>query len=247
MACRISRQPIKFDHLTELAILPRKGSMIMHVYKNGGTVANSITHTEGGSTYQHGSLQYPQDFLRELIRNEDWFRTALVRDPIDRVLSAFHEVEKRKCEHWAARCEKESAKSVSEHVADLVSMLLSIDKHPEKKPDWYVVGGYHFLPQIHFMIDKDKTKFPLDYVGNASNMAKELAFILDDPQLLKPGAIPELHGPIHDDSSNNKFRLRRKSLTPKVLEIICRMYHDDYCCFGFEFPEECKTHVCDHA
>jgi len=116
------------------------------------------------------------------------------------------------------------------------SMLNHIKK--DAAPHEHVPFGYHFLTQTHFMIDPKGNKYPIDYIGNFSKFDKEIELILQE----KKPFVEHFSGPFETHFKHCSFD--RARVTPKLTKTICEVYLDDYCCFGFAFPEECSHMTC---
>jgi hypothetical protein len=258
-ACKITRLQ-KFAHLCRLLFLQSAGVMQMHVYKNGGTTIQSAHQAKGSDAAQfpHGNKpgHYSQDFLKDLINSETWFRTALVRDPMDRALSAFKEVKARlgnaiifnttfppgsKKAAAYARLGYHNDCTIGETgLLDDFERMLNFIEHDDN-PSHHVPFGYHFLTQTHFMIDEDGNKFPLDYIGQSNNLLGEEKFLMRDENL----QLDYKSGPMNSNAA--ECRIDKAKLPVRLQRSICRVYLDDYCCFGFALPEACSDMVCPTA
>jgi len=230
-ACKITRLQ-QFDHLCHLFVLPNASALQMHVYKNGGTTMARAFRTKGGRGFQHGE-QVQQTQLEQLINNAGWWRTALVRDPMERAVSAFHEIKLRMVlSQGSVDCSANRAQLVDE----FQSMLNHVEH--DANPETHVPAGYHFLTQTHFMIDSIGGKYPLDYIGGVSDMLREEQFILQDTRL----QLDHKSGPLDLGAPN--CHIEKTDLPLDLQKTICRIFIDDYCCYGFAFPEACSDMAC---
>merc|ERR1711920_170199 len=93
------------------------------------------------------------------------------------------------------------------------------------------------ITQTNFMIRGDGQKRAIDYIGKAEDLENEVAHILQDPDLKM-----EWHsGPGAGQMFKDEFRLEVDDLPPDTQRMLCELYKDDFCCFGFDFPEDCDT------
>jgi hypothetical protein len=251
--CKITQSKKSFHHLCHLFLV--SNVMQMHIYKNAGSTIEDVLHQKGGQGFQHGDAEghYSQDALREMIKNEPWFRTAIVRDPMDRAVSAFHEVKARmgtpelfdvlpeemRSEYARAGYEQGCLPNGTGLLDDFQKMLDNFeqDENPEKR----VPFGFHFLTQTHFVTDEQGEKLPLDYIGDFKDLLREEKFLMKDENL----ELPHNSGPF--DAKEPDCRVENAKLPLQLQRSICRIYLDDYCCFGFPLPEACSDMVCPTA
>ncbi|MFW7268226.1 sulfotransferase family 2 domain-containing protein [Gluconacetobacter sp. Hr-1-5] len=78
------RLPMGRRRRERMALVARRGILFIHVPKNAGT---SIATALYGRTLSHQSIRYYQDVAPELARDLPSF--AILRDPVDRFLSAY--------------------------------------------------------------------------------------------------------------------------------------------------------------
>jgi hypothetical protein len=156
-----------------------------------------------------------------------WFRTAVVRDPMSRVVSSFNEVHRRT---------DVPANTTADMLRSLVLVLDTMEDNPTQNPENIVANGQHFLSQVQFMLDDEGNKLPMDYIGQLTNLQDEMAFVLGAPHL----TLEVRHGPTDEQEMRG---LRETDLSVEMQRAVCRLYRDDYCCFGFDWPEVCRGHV----
>lgn len=205
----------------------------MHIYKNIGTSVAWAFLGKGGTVLEHGEQHQTQKELQQLINNAGWFRTALVRDPMERALSAFHEIKVREItSQRLVDCSSSRAQLLDE----LQGMLNHMEHDAD--PEAHVPFGYRFLPQTHFMIDPQGVKYPLDYIGDATGILLEERFILQDFGL----ELEHVSGLLHLDAPS--CRIGKTELPVDLQITICRIFIDDYCCYGFALPGACSHMAC---
>eukprot|EP00440_Ansanella_granifera_P036497 gb/GFBE01039598.1/.p1 GENE.gb/GFBE01039598.1/~~gb/GFBE01039598.1/.p1 ORF type:complete len:305 (+),score=19.88 gb/GFBE01039598.1/:1-915(+) len=206
-------------------------SEVVHVFKNSGTTVNHVAKALRGKIVMGYRPQLPTDFkaVGEAFAKFDGFRTALVRDPVDRVLSSFHEVNVRKFGHMNMSVEERRGFSDQAYLVSMLNETLrSMHRFPKKR-------DYHFYQQMSFLVDVNGTKLPLDYIGEAGHVRQELSFIFG----VQLDRIPFLSGPTKTTTAADNFRIKRDQLTDDLLLLICDLYRVDFCCLGFEFPDVC--------
>jgi hypothetical protein len=249
-ACKITKMQ-KFDHLCHLFVMPEAKTMQMHIYKNAGSTLEDTHRDKGGDGFQHG-MNHSQKELGEMINDESWFRTALVRDPMDRAISSFHEIKARSSDRelyaaqypeggkratdYAAAGYHDGCESPESALEDFQKMM-DYTEHDDS-PVNHVPFGWHFLTQTHFMIDAKGEKFPLDYIGQFKDLLREEKYLMKDENL----ELVYNSGPY--DSNQPGCRIDKTKLSVDIQRSICRAFQDDYCCFGFDFPEACSDMKC---
>eukprot|EP00404_Azadinium_spinosum_P035024 CAMPEP_0180650290 /NCGR_PEP_ID=MMETSP1037_2-20121125/52134_1 /TAXON_ID=632150 /ORGANISM="Azadinium spinosum, Strain 3D9" /LENGTH=188 /DNA_ID=CAMNT_0022675585 /DNA_START=45 /DNA_END=608 /DNA_ORIENTATION=+ len=145
--------------------------------------------------------------------------------PLERVLSAYHEFKKRA---YAEMKDGDKAKvehgnmTQLDYIDDLKKMLIGD------------IADYdaHFVSQAALLAEMGGAKFPMDYLGRFDNIETELGFVFRIPN--------RVHLNVHHGPTDPLFRIKKTLLTEEVTQLICKYYIDDYCCFGFAFPEPCK-------
>lgn len=255
--CKINLiQQCSIGHgLMEVAMEPKSSTSFIHIFKNAGTTMNRAVLEHGGhlfTAWPYGSgaplkeetpflndslvptLQngYSTEFVGERVRDKRWLRAAFVRDPMKRVLSAFHEIEK-KHEHT----EGISHDELLARFVNTVDRLYSSPSLPcDSTP--YGLDGVHFMLQTNFLINQFGVKHPIDYIGHSEHIEKELKYLLEDPKY----KVEIHHGPNNQgaDEAPKKFRLKESDLPLETKRKIWSLYKDDYCCLGMDFPKEAK-------
>jgi hypothetical protein len=254
-ACKITRIQ-KARHLNELYFLQSASVMQMHIFKNGGSTIQNAHRAKGADGEMLSGSDYSEKFLKDLINSETWFRTALVRDPMDRALSAFKEVKARMGnERIFATFYPPGSKKAARYalvgyhndctigetgLLDDFERMLNFIEHDDT-PGTHVPFGFHFLTQTNFMIDEDGKKFPMDYLGQFDNLLEEEKFLMRDENL----QLINKSGPMNSQAP--ECRIDKAKLPVDLQRTVCRVYLDDYCCFGFALPEACADMVCPTA
>ena len=85
-------------HVAELALDRKTSNAFVHVFKNAGTALGQAVVEHGGSLQDIWTAADPHAMERHLtaiLSQPSWFRSAFVRDPVERVLSAYHEKKKQ--------------------------------------------------------------------------------------------------------------------------------------------------------
>lgn len=254
--CKINLiQQCPFGHGTkEVAMEPKSSTSFIHVFKNAGTTINKAVLDHGGFLFTgwrskaRAPLKEEQHFLNRTLQNgrtkkfiserihdKRWLQVAFARDPMQRVLSAFHEMEKRHEPNKEISHDELLAKFV-----DTVDRLHSNPNLPCNSTE-YGVGGVHFMLQTNFLINEFGDKYPIDYIGHMKHMAQELPHLLEDPKY----KVEIHHGPHNSNNygaeeAASLFRLKESDLPLETKKKIWTLYKDDYCCLGMDFPKEAK-------
>jgi len=236
----------------EAAIEPRTSTSFWHIYKNAGTTINKAVLDHGGYLYtawatdkaplkeekayvnDNHTLQnhHTQQFVMERLRDTRWLQVTFARDPMKRVISAFHENEKN----------TEDNKDIShdELVAKFVKTVDDLSSNPTQpcQATEYGGKGVHFMLQTSNLVDDFGVKHPIDYIGRSEHIEKELRHLLEDPHY----KVEKHHGPnnMGSDEADQLFRLKESDLPLETKKKIWTLYKDDYCCLGMDFPKEAK-------
>lgn len=228
-------------HVSSVALAPDKGILFNHVFKNSGTSVNKAVLDHGGKTYASWAGA-DRPTLRQMMDDPAWLRTAFVRNPMDRALSSFHEIMKRRL-NWVQqkpalrRMNLTSQDQLVEEFVRVIDQLASDPTKPER-----VLYGAHFLTQANFMVGDDAEKLAIDYIGSADHIEEELRYFLQDPHLKteRLSGPPRYYNYEDSSASQSQFRIKESDIPQRTKEQLCKIYADDYCCFGFEFPAACR-------
>lgn len=220
-------------------IHPASETHFIHIFKNAGSTIASSVEVIGGSRVAPSWLPEHRDDIRQLLSNDTWFTTSLVRDPLKRSLSAFHEVWKRDhCVPPRGYCLGLDCDSCTEG-RPVDSKLIDSFREKLLTPQSSLMSGSnfsgtHFLPQVSFLLHHDGSKVALDYIGSLDDdLENEFHFIFDTQVPL----VDALSGGLQQ---TDLFRIEPAQLPEDVLVQVCNAYHADYCCFGYDFPDACK-------
>ena len=102
----------------------------------------------------------------------------------------------------------------------------------------------HMWPQMSFLTWRDGSHVELDYIGQMDGDIKhefQWTFDTDVPMTDSTG---------HSLLDTDRFRIDPDELPEDLIVKVCTVYKIDYCCFGYDFPNACKTagFTCDgHA
>merc|ERR1712046_302061 len=77
----------------EITVHDRLRVLFAHIFRTGGTSVNDFARARGARHLTH--LGEDQDSLRRIWFDDSLFRAAIVRDPLERALSAFREAKCR--------------------------------------------------------------------------------------------------------------------------------------------------------
>merc|ERR1712183_204526 len=157
--------------------------------------------------------------------------------------SAFHETQKRKAGCLKVRaqmdkttgnihvhpngCPRTSDETIEDWIKKLREDLTKIQRAGLAKAD------PHYSSQASFLADTRGSKFNLDYIGNLNNLEQEVKYIYD----LENVNLEHFHGPFTDTPL---FRIPRETLPFDLLQTVCDIYRDDYCCFNLAPPASCQ-------
>ena len=144
-------------------------TVFVHIPKTGGSTISTILrrprfpsltkHEPCPKIDKHASVFVHLDQLGP--EAQDYFKFSFVRNPWDRLVSAYHYIVARRNE----------LELVSNH-ADFEDFLHSFIEEPSR-----YLGIPYFRPQSSFLVD-DKGDMPLDFLGRFETFEKDLSVVL---------------------------------------------------------------------
>lgn len=204
------------------AIIISDSFAFLHVWKCGGTTVEKLT--EAGQM-KIGSQE---------VRDRKW--VALVRDPIDRFLSAWAECGVRLYENEITFDGFESMSALNwldgEYDFRVRAFLREVQDYLPPARSCHT----HAFPQANYMINsKGNIDKHVTIVGDLSEMREslELASLRIGPEDLVVRDASE------DLVKNHFFQSRREELSNQTLVELCRFLAMDYFLFNFVPPEAC--------
>jgi hypothetical protein len=227
-------------------IMHLNGAMMPHIFKSGGTMMMQVVRQHGGQVstiFNRGTKYSKRDIVKQYSAFEG-FRAALVKDPLRRSLSSFHELMSRR--YSPTRIGRHLTK---QEMRDLANQTFLIDiyrqelehtaKNGVQRPG--VSPHAHFSPQMSFLLGNEGEKLPLDYIGLADDAPQELEFISRIPGLAE--TVTYKSGP-GGQQFGNFFRIDQKLIPEDLVRVACGVYIVDYCCLGFDLPPACRDMSC---
>jgi hypothetical protein len=105
----------------------------------------------------------------------------------------------------------------------------------------------HFMPQTLLMLDHDRTKLPLDFIGETAKLSPLLAFVRARLQQARPEEDYQLSPaewltlPVQESKAPHANPTKVDTIVPSAEEVreVCRLFRVDYLAFGFAWPTEC--------
>lgn len=152
-----------------MPIYPTLKTVFVHIPKTGGSTVSTVLrrpklrsltkHDPSPAIDKHSSIFVHLEKLGP--EAGDYFKFSFVRNPWDRLVSAFHYIIERRKE----------LELVANH-EDFEGFLYSFIEEPSK----YLDIPY-FRPQSSFLVD-DKGEMPLDFLGRFETFEKDLSVVL---------------------------------------------------------------------
>ncbi len=195
-------------------VLSRK-ALFIHVPKTAGTsVQRSLFGREvvGHQTFRQYELALPRRQLTSL------FKFAFVRNPWDRLVSAWAFLRDGGYNHW----DREWAEKNLAQFPDFESFVLQWISRKT------VENGYgHFRPQAYYLRN-GRGRIDLDFLGRFENLARDFQ------------RVAQLLGSSATLGSHNRSRRRQSSTyrdyyTPRSSAVVAAAYRDDIETFGYAF------------
>jgi len=190
------------DKYTFVAI-PRTGSTTVHVALSDGPIPEPKFH--------HATIS---EILEWCPKSRSYFKFAFVRNPWDRLLSAYCEFDKHRGRKYS-------------HGIKMPLMLLNryrdFNDFCEKLPDKYWRHDVHFKPQVDFVLEHGRNV--MDFVGRYESFGEDLerlGKIIDFPP-------QTVH---HKKTCHGDYRGAYTDKTQKIVEDIFAADIEE---FGYEF------------
>lgn len=209
-----------------------------HIWKNGGTSV-----FEWFKANSPGAISFTN---AATLNQSEWFKATIAREPLRRSVSAFHEAMQR------TRCLPPFGKfsKTSLPTSDRVTCT-EYDSNSSSGSEWIdlfkeqiseVISGrnlvddyMHMLPQMSFLLWGNGSKQDMDYIGSMDdNMTRAFNYMFDTrlDHVEEKGAISR---------RTSLFNIDPAQLPDDAIVLVCKAYHVDFCCFGYDFPDVCKS------
>jgi len=191
-------------------------SIFIHIPKAGGISTIKSLYGEDANGFGHPTYER---FLRMYGKKSfnEYFKFTFVRNPWDRLLSAYNFLKKGGMNH------------MDQQFCD--DVLSSYDTFEQFVMEWVdrenVEGWVHFIPQYHYVYDKNKN-LVIDFVGCFEQFEADFESIREK---LGTG-IPLKHLNKTKDKKENNYR---DAYTQEMTEKVAEVYKEDIELFGYEF------------
>jgi chondroitin 4-sulfotransferase 11 len=191
----------------------QRGILFIHVPKTGGqSVEKALSLAERGHVPISYFLIHHQRTLRDL------FTFAFVRNPYDRLISAFHYLKRGggnpSDERWAGRML--AGLETCEEFLDALT-------HPSFRAA--ILSGVHFRPQSDFLYGPDG-RLAVHFIGRFERIAQDYAVLAN-----------RLHGAPtlpHANRSDRNDSLAKLFSTNASRQAVVAMYKADFLAFGYD-------------
>lgn len=192
-------------------------AIFIHIPKCAGTsVSRSLFGYSVGSHHSVADYQliYPWSAFRS------YFKFAIVRNPFDRLVSAFHYLK----QGGGNESDAEWVRNHDQHFKGFKSFV----KYSLRTPE--ILGAMHFRPQIEYVRDF-RNEIPIDYIGRYERLGD--AFLRISTQL---GSTSELRS-LNQNSARNHgaFQDCYEDVTRRI---VAEVYAEDIARFGYTFEDE---------
>jgi len=190
----------------------------LHIPKTGGTSCN--IELEKYNEEEKFKIGHPNlTELGSIVNLEDYFKFTFVRNPFDRLVSAFFYIS-RYSSYYADITMRKKFKMNDVSFAFFVKNILPlILKKPNLRPR-------HFAPQSHFFLNNNKNS--VDFVGKFENIQEDFNIICD-----KIG-IPRQELPHKNKSKHKSYT---EYYDDETRSIVAEKYAKDIEYFGYKFGE----------
>ena len=187
----------------------------------------------------------------KLLNNKNIYKFSFVRDPIERFLSAFYEINRKHFDNPNYNPNKTGIQLLRRLIK---RMKTDLENNKSIKTDIY--RDWHLWPNYQFLSDENWKPIKFDYIGYSKNIDYDLPIILkpyliNDEQEQHDGIIMTKHRVRESSNSyrdingniekvNNRFFINISMLTDLDIRNLCNLYWMDYKCFPFNIPKQCR-------
>ncbi len=186
------------------------GALFVHVPKCAGTsIIRQRPLAHGHRSAQFFAWHDPDLFARV-------FTFGFVRNPYDRLVSAFHYLRSSKT---SARDGEFGRRAVG-HYADFQDFAADLARGGARRR---ALGWVHFLPQSYYLCDR-RGRVLVDHVGRTETFAEDLAAINARAGL---GLANERHRAVARESWQSFY-------TPRTARLAQEIYAEDFEIFGYD-------------
>lgn len=195
----------------------RTNSIFIHVPKTGGT---SFTNGLGLVHKPHVSIS--RFVARDPAFAAQAFKFAIVRNPWDRLHSAFHFL---RGDRYVSRDDRAFASRYLKAFSDFTSFCKALASPSIRRE---IMGYFHFLPQMHWLCLPGSDTPYMDYVGRFETLGDSFAVIAD-----KLGV--STHLPFLNRTDRPAYC---DEYTAETRDIVAEIYAADIAAFGYTFDSQ---------
>jgi len=236
--------PVAWDALSRCTNGERSGrwvelfrgssSLFVHMPRTGGTSLESALFGQTNES-QHHSLPQLEALCCDGSTDGGFFRLTVVRNPLDRFLSAFA--------YLLGRIEKPGGPAISRHDTLAGEMLrdgpwrdspLAFLRHLGELPSWED-APLHFRPQMWFLGGSEGLR-RMDFVGNFETVHADYAGLLrahDFGPAPPADSMPHMRASAVGQGEGHKKSTGGGHATAELEALARRVYVEDYDAFGY--------------
>lgn len=203
-----------------MSIYPAHRAIFVHVPKTGGSTISTLLRHErllglkrndpDPRTHKHATLFEHMAALGD--EADDYFKFSFVRNPWDRLVSAYHYVVERRTGEFPAVAAHKS-------FADFAAAI-------SRRPEEFLESDY-FRPQSSFLID-DAGNMPLDFLGKYETFEDDLQTVLTRLGIRRT---------LMQHRKRSKHSDYREYYDAGMRDAIAEIYRKDLEAFGYEFDD----------
>ena len=178
----------------------------------------------------------------KLLNNPNIYKFTFIRDPIDRFLNGFYEINRP----YFDKPNYNKDKTGIELLRMLIEQIKSLRLQSNLDIDPYL--NWNLWPNYKFLSDENWRPIQFDYIGYFKNINHDLPFILepylnqdikgDHDMTMTHNSYYNVNG--KTNNINNKYSINISMLTDGDIRNICSLYWMDYKCFSFNIPNQCQ-------
>lgn len=158
---------------------------------------------------------------------ESYFKFAFVRNPWDRLYSAYRFLQ-------SGGMSEGDRRWADQNLAGISNFTEFVTDHLRRKN---IISSIHFIPQYRFLCRPGMKEVRVDFLGRYECLDRDFRTVKERIGFDPAGGLP------HFNRGGTKGGVYRTAYTPETRQIVADVYHEDVTLFGYAFesakgPEE---------
>ena len=224
------------EKLVQSGVIPRESKMPYFTNKNGKRPHRLHLY----------NLEWHRNDFPEMTKENFYawldkvFLFSYIRDPIHKLLSGFNEMHIRK-DKFVTKYNKHKQLSGIDNFRLFLNELKNLsDFYLWNNEIMNIYPNHHIHPQMMFLLTLNLTHFPMDFIGNITEIQDSLYDIINYSYPLNKEEYLTEYYKKKTRGYTKKYHLDVNDLNDIDIKIICDLYWMDYICIPFNIPIQCN-------